>query len=87
VHGELADDGLARPGRGGYQDPVAVGQRAARPHLEVVELEVVQSPERGERWVLSTTLLLTAAHVGGIPVGRTNRRRHANKSTGDGGQS
>jgi hypothetical protein len=51
VHGELADQGLARPGRRGHQDAVPVLDRTARLDLEVVECELVETGELGENRV------------------------------------
>ncbi len=48
VHRELADDGLARPGRGGDEHAAALLDLLAGPHLEVVEGEVVVGGEVAE---------------------------------------
>ena len=61
MHGELADDRLARPGGRGDEDAVARLQRPAGVELEVVELEVVQAAERGERGSVLGLLLRKAA--------------------------
>ena len=47
VHGELADDGLARAGRRRDQHAVAALQRVAGLDLEVVKVKVIELPERG----------------------------------------
>lgn len=51
VHRELADDGLARPSRRRDQHLMPVLQGGTRAQLEVVQLEVVQRAELGDRRV------------------------------------
>ncbi|CAB4878460.1 unannotated protein [freshwater metagenome] len=51
MDGELSDDGLARPGRRGYQNPVASLERLARSNLEVIEAEWIEGGKRGQRRV------------------------------------
>ena len=48
MHREFADDRLARAGRGSDQYAMAGLERAAGLELEVVEGEVVESPEGGQ---------------------------------------
>ena len=76
VHGELTDHRLARSRRRGEQDPVTGVQRPAGADLEIVELEVIESPERGE---LRPVLGLAPAG-GGITVRGAHRGAHAIKS-------
>ena len=76
VHGELTDHRLARSRWRGEQDPVTGVQRPAGADLEVVELEVIESPERGE---LRPVLGLAPAG-GGIAVRGAHRGTHAIKS-------
>ena len=68
VNGELADDGLAAAGRGGYQHPVPAGERGAGGDLERVEVEVVELAERGEFRVGLAVAKLR------VPFGRAHRR-------------
>ncbi len=48
VHGELADNGLARAGRGGDEDALAGLQRLACLHLVRIQVEVVHLAEGGQ---------------------------------------
>ncbi|CAM5778486.1 hypothetical protein CPER28S_00197 [Cellulomonas persica] len=66
VHGELADDRLARPGRRRHEHPAAALERAARLDLEVVELEPDQLAERREL----TALVGRTTARGRVPLGR-----------------
>ena len=66
VDRELADDGLAGPGGRRDEDSVARLQRPAGVELEVVELEVVQTAERGER---RPALGLALTEGGSVPLG------------------
>ena len=69
VHGELADDGLARPRRRGDQHRAALLELAAGPHLEVVESEGQARGEVGQLGVLAvstrTLVALGRAHLRG----------------------
>ena len=65
VDGELADDGLARAGRGGDEDAAAVLQRLACLDLEGVEAELVQLAELCE----CGGVLCGAATAGGVALG------------------
>jgi len=76
VHSELADHRLARPGRRGEQDSVAVAQRTAGTDLEIVELEVIELPEGRQLWVI----LGNAPTRGGVAVRGAHRGAHAIKT-------
>ena len=69
VHRELADHGLARPGRRADEHAVPLLQRLARPPLEIVERERQQRGEFGQPRVRG------AVAGGGVGVRRRSCRR------------
>src|SRR5699024_11182846 len=70
VHGELADHGLTGPGGSGHQNAVAVLQFLARPDLERVEIEPVETLEGLD----GRTGGALAPTEGGVPLSVTTHR-------------